>query len=73
MGVVVPVPCMVLGGQVRGSVLRVGVLHPPSVKLYRSSLSTSPPGCRGEESGKKGVESGKKAAFTSRPLSVSAA
>lgn len=34
--------------------------------LYRSSLSTRPPGCIG-------LESGKKAAFTSSPLSVSAA
>lgn len=40
------------------------LVHPCDV--YRSSLSTRPPGCRG-------LESGKKAAFTSRPLSVRAA
>lgn len=34
--------------------------------VYRSSLSTRPPGC-------SGLESGKKAAFTSRPFSVRAA
>lgn len=38
----------------------------PSCGVYRSSLSTRPPGC-------SGLESGKKAAFTSRPRSVSAA
>lgn len=34
--------------------------------IYRSSLSTRPPGC-------SGLQSGKKAAFTSRPFSVRAA
>lgn len=53
-----------------GFVFRVGggdvmILGPPC-GLYRSSLSTRPPGC-------SGLESGKKAAFTSSPRSVSAA
>lgn len=42
------------------------VILTPLTRLYRSSLSTRAPGCTG-------LESGKKAAFTSRPLSVSAA
>lgn len=55
-----------LGVGVWGGVGGWVAIRTPSCGVYRSSLSTRPPGC-------SGLESGKKAAFTSRPRSVSAA